>query len=104
MFLIDVTRPIAFQQLSQRFRFADALERVTGGVADQLMDSFDQFLVGGEPVLIVLPSLLSKENLYSASASLRFRPLPASSDCMASCKRRAGAGDRKRYAVSSRAS
>jgi hypothetical protein len=102
MFVIDATGPISGNRMFEGFRFSNAFEWITFGLFDQSVDAAEYFFIGFLPKQIVIPGVVRENELQSIrSFSV---PWPFSSWATDSIKRLAFFGDRKRYAVSSRAS
>jgi hypothetical protein len=99
--VVDASGPVTGKTVFERFRFAWTRERIVHDLMDQPVYSFEHVLVRLLPVKIVLPGILGKDQLHSAS--LRVFPPPRSSSATDSRRRLAFFGTRRRYAVSSSA-
>ena len=97
--VVYTSRPIAGQTMFQGFGFTNPFERGALYIFDQRIDALDYSLIGILPIQVIIPSVAGERELHSAMA--RTVPLPDSSSAIDSSKRRAFAGDRSKYAVSS---
>lgn len=94
MLVIDAARPITPKGMSQRLRLAGAAVRLSLYLSEEMVDPADQLTVGLLPVQVVLPSPLGEGELQSARS--RSAPPPRSSSAIASIRRLAFLGLRRR--------
>lgn len=99
--IIDSPRPVTGKSVFKRFRLAGACEGIVHNFMYKPVDAFEHLPVGLLPVEVILPCILGKDQLHSAS--LRALPPPRSSSAIDSRRRLAFFGTRRRYAVSSSA-
>jgi len=64
MFGVDPPGPISGQGVSQRFGFSDTFEFVSLNIAYQLVNPFQNLLVGLLPVEIICPGVLREDESH----------------------------------------
>jgi hypothetical protein len=67
MFFVNSARPTPRKNVSKRLRFADAFERVTYGVFEEPIETFERCLIVGLPMAIVLPAQRSEDQSHQES-------------------------------------
>src|SRR5690554_5939912 len=85
VFLRNPPRPPAGQIPLQWLRLSGAFEGGPLALLDQVVDEIAYFVIRVDPMLVVFPSLVRKNQFHSASS--RSSPVPASSWAMEARKR-----------------
>ena len=96
MLLGDASRPVAGQGMAQWLRLADPLEGVAHRILDQFVNAAGDLPIGLQPILVVVPGLLGKDQPHAAWVSRLSLPLPRARLSMACKSRRALAGLRSK--------
>lgn len=102
MFIVDTAGPVTGKRMFERLGLAKPFKWITLGFLYEGVNAAENFLIGFLPKQIVIPCMVGKDEVQSMSPL--WAPSPFSSWTMDSIKRCAFFGERKRYAVSSRAS
>lgn len=101
MLVVDAAGPVTRKRMFKRLWFSEPLKRVALRFLDECVYPTENFLVGFLPIKIVLPRVIRENELQSISALSV--PSSFSSWDMDSIRRLMFFGERRRYAVSSRA-